>query len=461
MKKLSKVLCGILGVAFLATGCATVGNIKNSESEIVYNGNIASVVDGYLYYGNSFADYESFTNDSSYKTSAKLSYLARLNTNIAIAAKSKDYSPSNIETVEKEVVGHNKSFMFVLGQYVYYTTPKREQSENDSGKLEYNFACSKIYRSKLNGDSKKAVYTTDDEIKQIEVLKAGGKYYLVFLAGEKLVKIELGSKLKTTTIATGVGSVALPKTYEKNKEQSTLDWNGYIYYTTTRKVDDNTDITGSVVSKVSVTGGKAAQVGFIQGKTISFVGRERDVAFYTLDSKTYKLDTNVSGQIALNSDAYLFYNSEISNINLIASNVSEKGYLFKAGDDIVYKTTNGDSAVLRFENGSTSISTIMFVNGRTIYLQTAEGIFCKDIGSVTITNGVAQTLEADVVVKMLDIKTGLYAFDKQYVYFYAHLEDVDGDEGTEIDDYYYLYRSRVGSGSYELLSYTYRTSRHS
>ena len=36
------------------------------------------------------------------------------------------YRPKNFE----EVVGQENQFMFVLGQYVYYTTPKKEQSTN-------------------------------------------------------------------------------------------------------------------------------------------------------------------------------------------------------------------------------------------------------------------------------------------------------------------------------------------
>ena len=181
MKKITKLLCGILGVAFLATGCATVGNIKNSDNELIYNGNAAVMVDGYLYYGNSFADItaDTFKNLNDYKNSAKLSYLARLNTNIELAATSNNYSPKKVEKVAEEVVGQKNQFMFVLGQYVYYTTPKKEQSTNSDNKLEYQFSYSTICRSKLNGDDRKELYKTEAEITKIEVLKYSGKYYIV------------------------------------------------------------------------------------------------------------------------------------------------------------------------------------------------------------------------------------------------------------------------------------------
>lgn len=466
MKKITKLLCGILGIAFLATGCATVGNIKNSDNELIYNGNAAVMVDGYLYYGNSFADVsgDAFKNLNDYKNSAKLSYFARLNTNIDLAANTNNYSPKHVESVAKEVVGQANQFMFVLGQYVYYTIPKKEQATNSENKLEYQFSCSTLCRSKLNGDDRKELYKTDDKITKIEVLKYKEKYYIVFLAGEKLVKIELGKNCKASTIATGVSGVAIPKTYEKSKEQSTLNWNGMIYYTHARNVEDNTDISGTVLSKVSVAGGDASQVDFIQGKTISIVGRERDIVFYTIGSKTYKLDTNVAGQIALDSESLKYYDAAISDVHLIASNVRELGYLFKSNDNLIFKTTAGDSAVLKFQKEGTSVSSVALVNGRTIYLGSTTGLYSADISNLVITNGAQQVVECEEIVSMTSIHEGLYSFDGKYMYFYAQLEDAKEDEKiTEKDANYYLYRTRVGKNdryAYELLGFTQTADRH-
>ena len=467
MKKITKLLCGILGVAFLATGCATVGNIKNNDSELIYNGNAAVMVDGYLYYGNAFTDIngDSFKNLNNYKESAKLSYLARLNTNIELAAKTNDYSPKEVSKVAEEVVGQENQFMFVLGQYVYYTIPKKEQSTNSDNKLEYQFSYSTLCRSKLNGDDRKELYKTEAKITKIEALKYNGKYYIVFLAGENLVKIEIGRKYKASTIATGVTGIAIPKTYEKNKEQSTLDWNGMIYYTTARSVEDNTDISGTVMSKVSVEKGNAVQVGFVQGKTISLVGRERDVIFYTIGSKTYKLDTNKAGQVALDSSSYEFYSAAISNIHLVASSARELGYIFSANSNLVYKKVEGESAVFKFESNGTSVSNIAFVNGRTIYLESVTGLYSADISNITITNGEQKTIECTEIVTMTAMHEGLYSFDGKYIYFYAQLEkENDEDKITETDGNYYLYRTRVGGSdkySYELLGLTQAKERHS
>ncbi len=464
MKKFTKVLCGIMGVAFLVAGCSSVPDIKNTSKEVVYNGTAATMVDGYLYYGNTFADYTEFTNDKDYQKNAKKAYLARLNTNIELASKTKDYSPKNVDKVAEEVVGQANGFMFALGNYIYYTTPKREQSENDEGKLVYTFNYSTIYRSRLNGDKKEALYKTEAEIKQIEVLKFSGKYYLVFLAGNKLVKIQLGDKTKTTTLATKVESAVLPKTYEKNKEQSTLDWNGQIFYTYAKEVKDNPDITGSVMAKVSVATGEKADVDFKQGKTISLIARERDTIFYTIDSKTYKLDTNEEGTISVNSENYLYYNAAITGVDLIASNQSIKGYLLKSGDNLVFKTNDGTS-VLNCKNGDTALKNVAFVNGRNVYLETETGIYLANLGEVVVENGVAQNVDCTEVVKMTKMKEGEYAFDGDYIYFYAQLENATDEETiTDSDANFYLYRTSVGGkgkNAYELLSYTTLKARHS
>ena len=50
MKKTTKLLCGLLGVGLLLTGCATVGAIKNNDPELIYNGNSAVMINDSYYY---------------------------------------------------------------------------------------------------------------------------------------------------------------------------------------------------------------------------------------------------------------------------------------------------------------------------------------------------------------------------------------------------------------------------
>ena len=195
MKKVNKILCGILGASFLLAGCATVGNIQNDQTEVIYNGNSAVMVSDNLYFGNSIADIGS---GFSYKDAKTYAYLSRLNTKLDFGAKDQDYSPKTVEMVEGEVVGHENSFMFALGDYVYYAVPNQKEFKNDEGKPEKHYDYTTIMRCKLNGDKNKELYTAEGTVSQIEVLKYGENYYIVFLAQTlSRLKLEIQDALQT------------------------------------------------------------------------------------------------------------------------------------------------------------------------------------------------------------------------------------------------------------------------
>lgn len=477
MKKTTKLLCGLLGVGFLLAGCATVSPIKNNDSEVVFNGNSAVMLnDSYLYFGNSFADSSAFANDGDYKNSAKLSYLARLEAGATLSAKDGDYSPKGVERVTKDVAVHGKSFMFALGNYVYYLSPNRKKFENDEGKLVQQYGYSTLYRCKLNGDKKKELFTTSAEVTQIEVLKYENKYYLVMLAGSDLIRFELGNKVKRQTIATDVTSVALPETYQKDKVGSSLDWNGNIYYTKALKDDDNSSVSGTSIKKLSIAGGEEIEVGGGQGQTFSMVGRKGDVVFYTYDGETYKKDTNENTRFTTaNSD--LFASSEVSNIYQVY-NDNVLGYIYTANSATVYQTNAGvtGTLTLNYQDASVSDYDILLVTGRTVYLSTTSAIYTADVSNVFAGNG--SVAECKALVKMAEgsIYDGnRYAFDGTYLYYYAKLQEVesedddsnDSEEEKATDEHYYMYRTKVGTNAdaepktpYELLSLTENSDRH-
>lgn len=471
MKKTTKLLCGLFGVGLLATtlvGCATISNVENRDKELVYNGTSAVLVnDRYLYFGNSFADYTTFEEDGDYKSSAELSYLARLEAGAKLSADGIDYSPENVEQVAEEVVSHAHSFTFVLGDYIYYLTPNRDKFENDEGTLEQQYSYSTLFRSKLNGNKKKELYTTSAEISEIEVLKYQNKYYIVMLAGNELVKFELGDNVTRTVIADDAVTVALPKTYEKNRVGSTLDWNGNIYYTKAKSNEDNSDVSGTSIRKVSIAGGNDVEVGGGQGQTVSLVGRERDIIFYTYNGETYKIDTNQNLQIVVGSNSDLFSSSSVSDINLIYEQESEQvlGYIYTSNSSLRYKTNSGTvgSLTLNYDGSALTDYNVLLVSGRGLYFSTTNAIYYADLSSAFRGNGGA--VDCRAIVKLDDDSVydgSLYAFDGQYIYYYAKLqaiENEDGEEETSTDENYYLYRTKIGNNAdlspktpYELLS---------
>ncbi len=479
MKKFTKILCCVAMLGFFATcaltGCATVGNIKNTSQELIYNGNSAVMVEGYLYYGNAFADTSSFNNMTDYKNNAKLSYLARLNTNEALSAKTVDHSPKGVEMVTKDVNAHSRDFMFVLGQYIYYVTPNTQKATNSEGTASHYFNYSTLYRSKLNGNSKKKLYTTNGEVSNIEVLKTDGTYYVVMLAGENLIKINLSNN-KSEVIAEGVKSVALPKTYEKNKFGSTLDWNGVIYYTTEEKNESGSGRTGSVVNCIQLSGGESKEI-YSQGTTVEFIGREKDVIFFTekkgsLETETYMRDCSQDIE-EISTNRQLFISSSataITDIRLVCSSARDLGFVYMVGSNMGFRRTNGSKGTIIFKNGTDAVSTfnVLLVSGRTAYLSTETAVFSADLSAVFA--GTSTSVQLQKIVEMTAVQSGkLYAFDGDYIYYYAKLEEVEkekDEDGNEIepepDDNYYLYRAKIGGvDKYDLLGLTQIESRRS
>lgn len=486
MKKINKILCGILGASFLLAGCATVGNIQNDQTEVIYNGNSAVMVSDNLYFGNSIADIGS---GFSYKDAKTYAYLSRLNTKLDFGAKDQDYSPKTVEMVEGEVVGHENSFMFALGDYVYYAVPNQKEFKNDEGKPEKHYDYTTIMRCKLNGDKNKELYTAEGTVSQIEVLKYRENYYIVFLAGTNLIKIEIGNSRRVANnavvLADNVTSVAIPKTYQKDQNGSSLDWNGYIYYTVDKKDEDNADVKGTVVKKIKADSSKSEDMR-ATADTYKFVGRQKDVVFYTQsqkDGSTYTYVTDMTN--ATYNDTILsgkeLYRSSVSDFEEIVEFVSDSyvtvGYAFLNSSNLVVakKTTDGYKiSTVDFKSNGSSISSYKIVetSGKTVYLSTTTAIYRADLSAVL--NDETNEVDCTTLTKMTAISDkGLTAFDGKYIYFYAKLETVetsndDSEEKVEeTDDNYYMYRTSVGKvasdeqKNYELLSLTKINSRRS
>ncbi len=480
MKKWTKILCGAFLVGALMigglAGCATVGNVRNTSSELVYNGNSAVRVEDYLYFGNALSTASGFSSEKDYSSATNLSYLARVGVN-SLNSRNNYYSPKQVENVSKEVAGYEADFMFVLGQTLYYATPNRQMGGDSSGASHhFNYTC--FYKSRLNGDSKKKLYTSQAEISKIEVLKFENKYYVVMLAGTNLVAINLSND-KVSTLAENVTSVALPKTYQENVKGSSLDWNGYIFYTTSRE-DTSANSSTNIVNRISVKGGEAESV-YGQGN-VTFIGREKDVLFFTealgnLQTVVYVADlTNDNSQSGFSNKRREFVAvSSISDIHAITTTITQTdgtsltstlGYIYTQDSNIKYIKNNGAKGQITFENAGEALSSykVLQVEERTLYLSTTTGIYRANIASAFNGNGGDVTVNVSVLAEMTDVSdSNRCAYDGDYLYFYAKLQTVpeelltDEEKENSIeenaDGNYYMYRVKVsGNEKFELLA---------
>ena len=494
MKKFLMAICCILTFGLVLAGCATVSSIPNDYNGIIYNGNAGTIVSGYLYYGNAFADVSSFSDQGDYDTSADSAYLSRLNLNNERDAKGKNFSPLGNEVVNsEEVVAHENQFMFVIGNYLYFTKPD-EHSYYIDNNVEQHYDYTTLCSIALNGDDMKE-YDYQGVVEQIEVQEFNGNYYIIAFANDNLVVTKLNNgNLDSRILATGVTSVAIPETAEAGAND---DWNGMIYYTTTNESDN--EITRQI--SVEAENGDSAQTISSKNGTVSFLYRSNDYIVYThtqnSTTRVYynnvKSVTNNDNIISLNN--ILSYNSTISNAFLLNYGTSAEMLIYDNSDGTLsFKNKVGGSGTITLSDGSADIADyeIMFFDGSLAYLMSSTAIYEIDFAPLANvrTSYTSQSLTGRTIVSMTAIQTAgtLYSYDGDYIYYYAQLEELTDEEqelidaekeeaGIEVsedeeadaitttDGGYYLYRARINNNGdtsfYELLGQTSHVERHS
>lgn len=494
MKKFLMAICCILTFGLVLAGCATVSSIPNDYNGIIYNGNAGTIVSGYLYYGNAFADVSTFSDQGDYDTSADSAYLSRLNLNNERDAKGKNFSPLGNEVVNsEEVVAHENQFMFVIGNYLYFTKPD-EHSYYIDNNVEQHYDYTTLCSIALNGDDMKE-YDYQGVVEQIEVQEFNGNYYIIAFANDNLVVTKLNNgNLDSRILATGVTSVAIPETAEAGAND---DWNGMIYYTTTNESDN--EITKQI--SVEAENGDSAQTISSKNGTVSFLYRSNDYIVYThkqnSTTRVYynnvKSVTNNDNIISLNN--ILSYNSSISNAFLLNYGTSAEMLIYDNSDGTLsFKNKVGGSGTITLSDGSASVTDyeIMFFDGSLAYLMSSKAIYEVDFAPLTNvrTSYTSQALTGRTIVSMTAIQTAgtLYSYDGDYIYYYARLEELTDEEqelidaekeeaGIEVsedeeadaitttDGGYYLYRARINNNGdtsfYELLGQTSHVERHS
>ncbi len=499
MKKWTKILCFSFLFAFVMagvlTGCATVGNIKNLEKEIIMNGTSAVMVGDHLYFGNAYA--ESVTSESEYSSASSSSYLARVNTKNFSKDLDRNFSP-DVEKVSGGVVGYENNFMFVLGQSIYYATPNTQMitTTDSNGKktTEHHYDYTTFYKSGLNGDGKQKLYTSTATVSQCEVLKCENVYYLVIYSGTNLVKINLSNnKIEEIEKENDVTSVALQKTYQKNiHSEKDLNFDGYIYYAINRPDPNESGLSGTIVKRVKLSGGES-EVVYNQQSSVALLGRDKDYVFYS--EKFQEQQWLCRYSVKENSESFgsehaasryfsVKTTQEATTFYRIESESKFYGYLFMIDNTIYYVSADGKSGTIKFVFPSGSEETdfsLLFVDGkeRTLYISTSTSIYRVSLPyDFFNVSKIGNEVDCETIVSMTAIASNnSFAFDGEFIYFYGELEELPKEEGDEEendeneeteepDSTKYLYRASIKkvsepSKNYQLLGLTKSAKRHS
>ncbi len=514
MKKWAFILCCVLSFGLLLTGCGNNAVVLKASDEIVYNGSSAVRVGDYLYFGNGmyqdFTSVSGMTNESQYNKAAGLAYLAKLNVNSQLLSDGIDYSPKGVSKFSGNVATFTgsssmNSFVFAIGNNIFYATPNTWRTTGGT----YHFEYTTFYR---NGTE---IYSTRDlyaSVQKIEALKFDGKFYLLMLAGDKLVKLNLSNG--ATQTLEGVTSVAMPKTYRKDQLGSTSDWDGTLYYT---KDNDDSNVGDSNVYQVSISDmttkksqfvpldgtGKFTlidrEVGYVDGKLL-------DEVFYTCtngdgQTQTYKMtkrekeitypDEETEGQhteIATFYDSELFVDSQLQSGTTIQRVLTHRtgveddeqyvvlqnlGYIYTSSGTVNYVSAQNKGTAINFVDESKqaiSYDSVVAIDESKVILASASNIYIANISE--LFDGENEVLAQSVVNKSDIFTSGaLFAYDGEYVYYYAKLnaieteEDEDQSKTGNDDANYYFFRSNLqgtyGDENYQLLGITENGFRNS
>lgn len=458
-KNIIKIMTIVCAFAFILTGCATVGNIPNPNKELIYNGGGVVQVGSHLYFGNAYTPVGDSDTGFAYDDNAKISYMNRLNLEGDFGTSENYESPKGSEKVNKKVVGYENQYMFVLGDYIYFTSANTHKSSS----LENKYKLVSFFRSKLNGDGLKEIFTTnqfDSANGKITTMQAkDGNYYLVVFDGQELSTIKLGNKLgKRKVICKEVLSVALP---HESDEYTVRE----IYYTTNHKGEDGENTSEIDIFSVDLVSGESVKRGNAgRGANVKFLDRVGDTVFYTNSAtigganECYYED--ISRTQTFTGGNRFYANPSISKVMLVSPNdPSSEGYVFVSNGGIMYKNTAQSNVGAQLLLANSNYSDVLFVKCDYVYCSNTSGIY-----RISVKNKSLET-----VVELESLVSGKVSYAGDYLYFYAGLK-IDEEESTEggeensdeekveyeEDNNSYMYRVKLdGNGGYQMLS-TYK-----
>ncbi len=441
-KNIFKLLAFVFVAGLVISGCATVSDIRNDYDGLIYNGGNAVQVGDYLYYGNGYKAVGESKTDYAYGGNASYAYLNRVNLETGLASKRLD-GVKGSEKFNSRVAGYENQFMFVIGNYIYFTSANQHQNSS----LQHDYTLVSFFRAKLNGDDEKELFTSNQfntSTAQMRVLKGSDEnYHWIVYDGTDLLSVRVGNNLGgKVTLAQNVTSIAIPET---NSEFSVTK----VFVTVTEKDENKQDV--SKVYAIDYATGKKEEVTSVE-KGTKFISRVGDHIFYTNDTpdgsyQTYFKDISLSEDYSFNgNETEHFYGVKgISNVQAISVGDADEGYVFLGkSEGLMYKNMiSGATAEPILANGE--FTNILFVDGSYVYYSTADGLYRVDIkGSHT----------KETIIEVSGLIDSEYTHAGDYIYFYASVQTDESDEVEyEEDDRTYLYRvHESGQGGYQIVS---------
>ena len=255
MKKFYSFLVMIfIACAFVLCGCGrTPLDMPATNDAVIGNGGIAVVKGDYLYYINGYDDASAYTDYKTENVYGKEVRGAIYRTTLVDGEIQKDKDGFLVETqvVVPKVVGFSTGGFYIIGDYLYYTTPLMELSYPEK-KLQNDKM--EICRIKLDGTGNERLATTKNANSTFNwgVYLVDGNTYVVFLDGKNLVSVKAENK-EYVVMAEGVSSVALLKQDNFAFDKDALkDNEKLVYYARSVKDSDANQKAKNIFASVKI-----------------------------------------------------------------------------------------------------------------------------------------------------------------------------------------------------------------
>lgn len=402
MKKyLSIIAVLMLSVCFIFSGCTPKLTMPNGD--ISSNGGSVVMVGDYVYYANTFVDHSSLSGDANTEKTTKQNALYRLKTNeFGYTVKDEDNQIQNVEKVYSKIAGFNNSNMFVVGDYLYFTSPNVHKEDTGADK----FDLTTLFRIKLDGTEFKEILTTKTSQGKFYLVTEENPYLLIF-DDNKVSKLDIGNKITDPSVLVeNALDTVFPKTYGKLSH--------FFYTTDINKEDKDAGLNGNYLYRYNLSDKTSTSLGKSGSQTIKLVAFENNTLYYTMpdgSGVSPYYSSTLSGGFGANQTRWTVL-GEVDGTDSISNFVviNDSCVVYKA-ESKIFLAQKGDGELANYSVLIDSDVNIETVDGDYVYYSNSDGLY-----RISYKDKVVQT-----VAEQKNIKTGSCDIAGEFVYFYAKL----------------------------------------
>lgn len=429
--KVKKILMSFVLVLFactcLFTACGKKGLTDNpaTDAEVIGNGGFAVVKGDYLYYVNGYVDdyVGTLRENPSLNKEGEVVFGGIYRTKLVGGKIQKDDNGflSNTEQVVSQVVGFENGGFYILGDYIYYTTPHMNKDGSGTVRTDYTNIC----RINIDGtDSERLYVSKSASVQDWNVYDIDGKHYVVL--------VEKMSTESTTTTPTNIVSIDKDgdvvtlaeniSTYALLEDNTVdLEHEKFVYYTFTNDNNQNR------IAKANIVTGDKDDYQLNSGDSYSIIDYKNDNLYFTItneNTKLYRLDLTSNENLA-NVTPFVLTKSEYSNYYVIDGVINN--VVTVDSNNYMYYIVNGNATKILL---SSSVTFVGISDNCVYYLEN------EHLKRVSFENGNIDTFGNVDKTYLLSLAKQVDINGSRIFLFAQYQQESKDSEGNAVNNYY-------------------------